>query len=100
MAQPAYIAVEERASKERISLRTGCFCNPGAGEMALGLEKGELDTCFADADRRMSLNEFRQCIDGKSTGAVRVSSGLATNFDDVFKFVEFLKGFIDSSNNG
>jgi len=93
-----HILVEERASRERISLRTGCFCNPGAGEVALGLEKGELDTCFADADRRMSLNEFRQCIDGKSTGAVRVSAGLVTNFDDVYSFVEFLEGFLDGNN--
>jgi len=93
-----HTVVEERAVREKISLRTGCFCNPGAGEMALGLEKGELDTCFAGADRRMSLNEFRQCIDGKSTGAVRVSLGMATNFDDVYRFVEFLHTFLNGNN--
>ena len=28
--------IEELANEERISLRTGCFCNPGAGEVAYG----------------------------------------------------------------
>ncbi len=28
--------VEARANREQISLRTGCFCNPGGGELALG----------------------------------------------------------------
>ncbi len=85
--------VEQHANQHRISLRTGCFCNPGAGEMALGLEKEELDACFSDADDRMSLEEFRRCIDGKSTGAVRVSVGMVSNFDDVEAFLLFLSGF-------
>src|SRR5687767_11235106 len=32
-----YRRIEELASLRRISLRTGCFCNPGAGETAEGL---------------------------------------------------------------
>src|ERR1700722_8582756 len=32
-----YRRVEELAGAENISLRTGCFCNPGAGETAEGL---------------------------------------------------------------
>jgi molybdenum cofactor sulfurtransferase len=31
--------VERAANGERISLRTGCFCNPGAGEAALGISE-------------------------------------------------------------
>ena len=31
-----YRRVEELAGAQRISLRTGCFCNPGAGETAEG----------------------------------------------------------------
>ena len=57
--------VEERANAWGISLRTGCFCNPGAGEMALGLEKGEIITCLRQSDDRLTLDEFRQCIDGE-----------------------------------
>ncbi|CAK7218554.1 hypothetical protein SBRCBS47491_003544 [Sporothrix bragantina] len=34
--------VASEAAVERISLRTGCFCNPGAGETALGFSRAEL----------------------------------------------------------
>jgi selenocysteine lyase/cysteine desulfurase len=86
--------VERRANAVRISLRTGCFCNPGGGELALGTSAEELTSCFISHDR-MTLDEFRRCIDDKSTGAVRVSVGLATTFADVYHFVEFARGFVD-----
>jgi selenocysteine lyase/cysteine desulfurase len=88
--------IEEAASREMISLRTGCFCNPGAGEMALGLSKSELMTCFSASDRSMTYDDFRLCIDGKSTGAVRVSLGLVSNFDDVSRFAAFARRFLNS----
>ena len=34
------------------------------------------------------------CIDGKSTGAVRVSLGLVSNLADVDRFIGFAKQFI------
>ncbi|CAK7262455.1 hypothetical protein SEPCBS57363_000042 [Sporothrix epigloea] len=34
--------VASEAAATRISLRTGCFCNPGAGETALGFSRAEL----------------------------------------------------------
>jgi selenocysteine lyase/cysteine desulfurase len=86
--------VETCANRRNISLRTGCFCNPGGGELALGLSRHELDVCFHD-HARMSLDEFRRCIDDKSTGAVRVSLGIASNFADVYTFVDFLREFLD-----
>jgi len=84
--------VEERANAWGISLRTGCFCNPGAGEMALGLEKGEILTCLRQSNDRMTLHEFQQCIDGKSTGAVRISFGIASNFSDALTVLRFFRG--------
>ena len=88
-----HLIVEERANRCNISLRTGCFCNPGAGEMALGLAQDELETCFSDPEARMTYDEFRQCIDGKSTGAVRISLGLVSNFRDARAFIRFLGEF-------
>ena len=38
-----YRRVEELAGEQRISLRTGCFCNPGAGETAEGITDGRHD---------------------------------------------------------
>ena len=86
--------VERRAGAAGISLRTGCFCNPGAGEMALGLSAGELDRCFADRDR-MTREDFGRCLEGgKSPGAVRVSLGLASTFADAHAFAAFTCDFL------
>jgi len=89
--------IEQQANQRNISLRTGCFCNPGAGELALGISRMELAVCFAKPthQQRLSMDDFRTCIDGKSTGAVRVSVGLATNFEDVHCFLAFAKGFLE-----
>jgi selenocysteine lyase/cysteine desulfurase len=87
--------VEEKANRRQISLRTGCFCNPGAGEMALGLSKSELVSCFTSAEGEMTYEDFRHCIDGKSTGAVRVSVGVVSNFDDVWAFVRFARDLVE-----
>ena len=88
--------VEERASAANISLRTGCFCNPGGGEIALGLTGTELSSCFRQPEHetRLTLDDFRMCIDGKSTGAVRVSLGLVSNVADIDRFIGFAKEFI------
>jgi molybdenum cofactor sulfurtransferase len=89
-------SIEELANQHRISLRTGCFCNPGAGEVALGISRVELDVCFTSPDHaeRLTLDDFRLCIDGKSTGAVRISVGLVTNFADVQAFLGFCRGLL------
>ncbi len=86
--------IERRAAERRISIRGGCFCNPGAGEIALGLTSGEMSACFARSSSRMSYDEFRRCIDGKSSGAVRVSVGLASTFADVQAFLDFSHTFL------
>lgn len=87
--------VERRAAERGISLRTGCFCNPGAGETALGLAPGEVAVCLDRADQTMTYGDFRRCIDTKSSGAVRISLGLASTFDDVYRFVRFAEHFLD-----
>jgi len=88
--------VERLASAANISLRTGCFCNPGGGEIALGLTGTELSSCFRQPEHatHLTVDDFRMCIDGKSTGAVRVSLGLVSNVADVDRFIAFAKQFI------
>jgi selenocysteine lyase/cysteine desulfurase len=89
-------SIEEAANKANISLRTGCFCNPGAGEVALGISRVELDVCFngpGHADR-LTIDDFRLCIDGKSSGAVRVSVGMVSNFKDIQGFLKFCEGLL------
>jgi selenocysteine lyase/cysteine desulfurase len=87
--------VDQAASQHNISLRTGCFCNPGAGEIALGISKPELAACFTrSGDDRLSYDDFRLCIDNKASGAVRVSVGLVSNFEDVQVLLKFAEGLL------
>ena len=88
------VRVERRANRAGISLRSGCHCNPGVREVALGYSTQEMTAAFKDKDR-LRHQEFLQVIDGKTTGAARASLGLATTFTDVYRFRDFASGFRD-----
>jgi molybdenum cofactor sulfurtransferase len=94
-----YRRVEELAGQQGISFRTGCFCNPGPGEAAEGIT----DEDVAAALRRnpdLTLPLFLQMIaheGGKSAGAIRVSFGIASNFTDVHRFVDFAASLRDQT---
>ena len=91
--------IDDLAGRAGISLRTGCFCNPGAGEMAHGLTEADMAAAFENSER-MTFEQFLSVLedrDGKSAGAVRISMGLASNFADVYKFWEFARSFIDQT---
>ena len=90
-----HATIDEGASAERMSLRTGCFCNPGAGELAFGLSRTDITACLNHDPTGMTYDEFRSCIDPKAAGAVRASLGLASNFTDAWRLVELLKSFLD-----
>ncbi len=88
------VRVERRANRAGISLRSGCHCNPGVREVALGFSTQEMAAAFKDKDR-LRYEEFLQVIDGKTTGAARASLGLATTFADVYRFRDFAASFRD-----
>jgi selenocysteine lyase/cysteine desulfurase len=85
--------VERKANADRISLRAGCHCNPGAREVALGFTRDDLLSCFRDQDT-LTFEQFLCGIEGKTTGALRASLGLASNFADVYAYVQFAEGFV------
>lgn len=86
--------VEHMASMQRISLRAGCHCNPGTREVALNFSEDEMRSCFRDKES-LSYEQFLHVIDSKLTGALRASIGLATNFADVYRYLEFAREFKD-----
>ena len=97
-----YRRIEELAGQERISLRTGCFCNPGAGETAEGLTEDDMRAGFAQG-AAISLPRFLEVVrqrGGKSAGAIRVSLGIASNFADVDRFLQFAAGLRDQTAPG
>jgi selenocysteine lyase/cysteine desulfurase len=94
-----YRRIEELAGTRGISLRTGCFCNPGPGETAEHITEDDILAAL-EFSREMSLPRFLQFItgrSGKSAGAIRVSVGLASTFDDVQRFIEFAASLRDQT---
>ena len=90
-----YRHIEQLANQRNISLRTGCFCNPGAGETALGLTETELN-CALEEQQRMTLPELMIVL-GRVLGALRISVGIASNFADVYRFMQFTRLFVDQA---
>ncbi|MGZ4179583.1 MAG: aminotransferase class V-fold PLP-dependent enzyme [Solirubrobacteraceae bacterium] len=85
--------VDRVARRHRISLRTGCFCNPGAGEVAFTISRETL--VGSEFGPGMTLDDYVQELGLHSGGAIRASLGLASNLDDVNRFMEFASEFVD-----
>ncbi|MGW6330810.1 aminotransferase class V-fold PLP-dependent enzyme [Nocardia rhamnosiphila] len=79
------IAAESAAAG--ISLRTGCFCNPGAGEAAFGISLPVLRRLFGT--RLATMDEYVAALGLPSGGAIRVSFGAASSIADVQTFLGF-----------
>ena len=94
-----YRRVEELAGEEGISLRTGCFCNPGAGEIAEGLTEEDMQAGFTMGPdiNLLSFVRMMQERGHKSAGSIRASIGLVSNFADVWRFLTFIAGFRDQT---
>ena len=94
-----YRRVEELAGAGGISLRTGCFCNPGAGEIAEGLTEEDMRAGFTMGPdiNLLSFVRMMQERGHKSAGSIRASIGLVTNFADVWRFLRFIAGFRDQT---
>ena len=85
--------VDRIARAQNISLRTGCFCNPGAGEIAFTISRDTL--LGGEFGEEMTLDDYVEAIGLPSGGAIRASLGLASNQADIDRFAEFARGFVD-----
>ncbi len=95
--------VEDIASQFNISLRTGCFCNPGAGELALNIPAEQARQLFQSTNR-MTYEQYAMAVvesgNEDGIGATRISVGIATTFQDVYQFVQFTKAFLNMKSDG
>jgi selenocysteine lyase/cysteine desulfurase len=82
-------AVARDSGAAGISLRTGCFCNPGAGEVAFDIRKPSVIGSIRLGHR--TLDEYLELLGLPSGGAIRVSLGLASNVADVERFLTFVE---------
>ena len=85
--------IEQEANRWNISLRTGCFCNPGTDELAHDINAAELCNYFNSTDQ----GDYYDAIAflGKLRGSVRISVGFITNVNDVMRFIFFARSFLD-----
>mmetsp|Transcript_11847 Transcript_11847/g.25654 ORF Transcript_11847/g.25654 Transcript_11847/m.25654 type:complete len:1072 (-) Transcript_11847:84-3299(-) len=71
-----------------IQFRTGCFCNSGACQMALGLSDEEIQDNYYVAGH--VCGDKKDIINGGPTGAVRASFGKDSIWEDLDAVVAFL----------
>jgi selenocysteine lyase/cysteine desulfurase len=88
--------VDRVARRHGISLRTGCFCNPGAGEVAFTISRETL--VGGEFDHGMTLDDYVHAIGLPSGGAIRASLGVPSNEADLARFAEFARSFVDLSS--
>jgi selenocysteine lyase/cysteine desulfurase len=91
-----YTNVEAAARDRNVSVRGGCFCNPGASEHAFGFVAAEARACL-DRLRRdgFSIPRFAECMRGVPVGAVRASFGAPSNDRDVERLLELVAEWKD-----
>jgi selenocysteine lyase/cysteine desulfurase len=85
--------VDQLAAAYNISLRTGCFCNPGAGEVAFTISRETL--VGGEFGEGMTLEDYIGAIGLPSGGAIRASLGLVSNVADLQRSMQFTAAFVD-----
>jgi molybdenum cofactor sulfurtransferase len=95
-------SVQRLSNEANISLRTGCFCNPGSAEAVHNLTEEELRECFLSkgllSERSCFIHKQAESVCkqmAERNASVRVSLGLVTNFEDVYRFMQFIISFRD-----
>jgi selenocysteine lyase/cysteine desulfurase len=88
-----YQQVERAALASGVSIRGGCFCNPGAAERAFGFPAAESLACMERARREgFSVESFAECLGGDvAVGAVRASLGIASNEADIGRLIDVVR---------
>lgn len=82
-------SIDVVARDKNISIRSGCFCNPGIDEINNCITNDEMAQYFTSRDK----GDYHDMVKylGKMRGATRVSVGIATSKEDLDAFIEFLK---------
>ena len=85
--------VDRIAVRHNVSLRSGCFCNPGAGEIAFTISRKTL--VGGEFGGGMTLDDYVRAIGLPSGGAIRASLGIVSNFRDLQRFGALASEFVD-----
>jgi molybdenum cofactor sulfurtransferase len=84
--------IEQKATAANISIRIGCFCNPGIDEITNCITSEELSTFYSS---REDAHYDKIHFLGRMRGAIRISLGLMTNYKDCETYINFCKVFLN-----
>ena len=100
--------LERTATERRISVRTGCFCNPGGFEGAWNLTRDKYKVFKPQGWKKVkallgqekvnapTMQDYVEKLKLPNAGAVRVSLGVASTKRDVTEFVSYVKTFLNT----
>lgn len=92
-----YRIVEARAREAGVSVRGGCFCNPGAAEHAFAFRRFDVARALDEVRHGFTPERLRACLGADATvGAIRLSMGLPTNERDIERALDVLESFADA----
>ncbi len=90
-----YAEVEKLGGLHGLQLRTGCFCNPGGCQEALGLSEADVLEQLAAGHVCWDENDL---VEGRPTGAVRASFGYMSTWEDAAALLRLVdKYFVSKS---
>merc|ERR1711865_570270 len=85
-----FAEVEQVATIEKVYMRSGCFCNPGACETYLQITP---ERVRAHVALGKVCGDERDVIDGNPTGALRASFGYMSTIADVDALVAVVQKY-------
>lgn len=91
-----YKTIENICLSNNVIIRTGCFCNTGACSESLNLSSDDL-LDFKNSGHTCSDN--MDIINGKHTGACRISIGIETTLQEIKSLINGLPSINNCSSN-
>ncbi len=88
-----FFKIEAMTNAKQISIRSGCFCNPGIDEINYDLSPESLETLY-HSKQYFSFKEMREALE-KMRGAIRISVGLVSNQKDLDALIDLIKTLKD-----
>ena len=91
-----YELVERELSDGGVSVRGGCFCNPGAAEAAFHFDRDVTARCLTTLADSFTVERLAECLGpAVAVGALRASIGVPTNRRDLARAIAALVLFRD-----
>lgn len=85
-------SVVSRAAAAGVSVRGGCFCNPGCAEAAFRIPAAAADRCRRELGAAFSPERLASCLE-RPVGALRASLGIPSLTRDIHRLLEVVGSY-------